>query len=1046
MKKYFLILLSSFLLLSNFNFAQESYAYSDMDLDYKKAISLFNKNKYGAAQKQFKVVIDKYANTENLVKTDAKYYYAVCAVELFNKDAEYLMTDFLNNNPESPRVEEAYFVMATFKYRENKFDEALVWYKKVNTSILKSEEKNEYYFKSGYCMYLEEDYNNAFNNFKIVKETNSKYKIPSLYYYSHIAYIQKKYETALVGFQTLSDDKMFAPVVPYYITQIYFMQSKYDDVISYAPPFLKQSSVKRRPEIARVIGESHYRKQEYEKALPYIEQYHNESKQLTQDDFYSLGYIYYRTGSYDKAREMFNKVLTANDTVAQNAYYHLADCYIKTNKKEEARNAFFAAMKYDINPEIQKDAHFSYAKLTYQLSHSPFNEAIKTFEDYIEKYSDCKNIDEVYSFLVKVYLSSKNYKDALASIERINKRNSELDMAYQRIAFYRGLELFNNLNFTASISMLDKSLKYGMYNKQMKALAFYWKAEAFYRTNNYSLAAKNYNDFLLSPGAIEQEEYNLAHYNLAYSYFMMKQYSEAAVWFRKYTDITHGQKSRIRGDAFNRTGDSYFMLKDYNMAIRFYDNSIKENILDVDYATFQKGFCFGLLRNLDEKISILKKMVDEYTHSSYRDDALFEIAKSYMAKDKNSEAAKYYESLVKNYPNSSYIKESLIQLGLIYYNANEYDKSLEVYKRVINDYKGSIEARNALVGIKNIYIGKSDVDGYMNYVGTLGDYAQVSYSEQDSLTYITAEDAYMKGECEKAIQLFDSYTTKFPNGIFSLNSHYYKADCLYSLKKYEEALVSYKIINQRQKNIFTEQSLLNSANINWTLENYEEALENFKNLEQIANVRENLLTARLGQLRCAEKLNNPKATIEAANKLLITDKITDELVREANFLMAKSYEKMKDTVNMLIKYRTVALDINSAEGSESKYKVAEILFYQKKYAQSEKEILDFLEKNSPHKYWLANSYILWADIFKENGDYFQAKHSLQSIIDNYPEENDGILEKARAKYQLILELENIEVEKDTGDIINFEETNNSNTETITPEQSIENIEEEVQEE
>jgi len=46
---------------------------------------------------------------------------------------------------------------------------------------------------------------------------------------------------------------------------------------------------------------------------------------------------------------------------------------------------------------------------------------------------------------------------------------------------------------------------------------------------------------------------------------------------------------------------------------------------------------------------------------------------------------------------------------------------------------------------------------------------------------------------------------------------------------------------------------------------------------------------------------------------------------------------------------------------------------------------------------LAKSYILWSDIFESRKDVFQATHTLQSIIDNYPEKSDGILEQCKTK-------------------------------------------------
>ena len=88
--------------------------------------------------------------------------------------------------------------------------------------------------------------------------------------------------------------------------------------------------------------------------------------------------------------------------MTQNAYYHLADSYIRVNEKEKARVAFEAASEFDFNERIKEDALFSYAKLTYELSYSPFNETIKAFDRYITLYPNSQRNTEAYRYLTQV--------------------------------------------------------------------------------------------------------------------------------------------------------------------------------------------------------------------------------------------------------------------------------------------------------------------------------------------------------------------------------------------------------------------------------------------------------------------------------------------------------------------------------------------------------------------------------------------------------------------------------------------------------------------
>jgi hypothetical protein len=57
-------------------------------------------------------------------------------------------------------------------------------------------------------------------------------------------------------------------------------------------------------------------------------------------------------------------------------------------------------------------------------------------------------------------------------------------------------------------------------------------------------------------------------------------------------------------------------------------------------------------------------------------------------------------------------------------------------------------------------------------------------------------------------------------------------------------------------------------------------------------------------------------------------------------------------------------------------------------ASSEKEIFEFIEKNTPHQYWLAKSFILLSDIYVKQGKDFEAKQYLLSVRENYKGKDD----------------------------------------------------------
>jgi len=84
------------------------------------------------------------------------------------------------------------------------------------------------------------------------------------------------------------------------------------------------------------------------------------------------------------------------------------------------------------------------------------------------------------------------------------------------------------------------------------------------------------------------------------------------------------------------------------------------------------------------------------------------------------------------------------------------------------------------------------------------------------------------------------------------------------------------------------------------------------------------------------------------------------------------------------------VEVNSKEGAESKFRVAELTFIGGDKKKAEDVIYEYIDMNTPHAYWMAKSFLLLAQIFQSEGDDFQALQTLQSVIDYYTDDKDGI--------------------------------------------------------
>ncbi|MCQ2607272.1 MAG: tetratricopeptide repeat protein [Bacteroidales bacterium] len=991
---------------------------------FATAVDLFENQKYSAAQQYFQSALKQNIGREQ--KTDASFYSAICALRLFNPDGVGYIQHFIENNPQYPRIYQAYFELGNYLFHEEQYKEALDCFEKTDIQRFTNSEVLEYFYKKAYSYYKMNDIANANNEekknsiytekssyyelakplFREVKDNQrSPYSENALFYYSYIEYVDGNYETAMNGFMTLSDSSMFAPVVAPYICQIYYQNKEYDKLIQYGKKVETTINPKYLGDVYRVMAGAYYKTLQYQQALPYYEKYFASSPAPTKVEYYELGQLYYRLGEYQKAVDKFQNVTSENDTIAQNAYYHMADCYLKLGEKEKARNVFYACSQYSVFPEITENATFCYAKLTYELSFAPFNEAITAMQNFMNLYPKSKYMDEANGLMVKIFMSSRNYGDALKSLEGISNLSSDLKMAYQQIAYYRGLELFNNLDYKAAIEMFNKSMEYGIYDRVVNSYCLYWKAESNYKLQQYNEALALYKDYIIAQGAFGTQEYERAHYNIAYTYFEKEDYASAAMWYRKYIDLAKDKKSDIYTDALIRTGDSYYMLKDFASAVKYYGQAEKIGRYDVEYALFQEAFCQGLDGNQSGKITTLTTFLKTYVNSTYYDDALYEQAEAYMKVGENQKAIENYKNIINNYKSSSYVKRALLQYALLEYNSQNIDKALDMYKGIVEQYPGSQESVTALNMIQNIYRKKNDIDTYSTYLKQIGGYSDITEAHLDSLSYEVIEEAYLEGDCDKAMPLMQSYLQKYGDGFFKINVHYYLGDCLNFRGYQTEALPHFEYVIQQPKNGYTEQALVYASQILMNYFQYEQAIPYLVQLETTAEVKPNVLLSRKLQIEAYAKLKEYKKLIETVENFIVTEKATQDDKRWANMNAAIAYDSLADTTNALVKYRTVALEISTAEGSEAKYRAASLLFDQNRYSESEKEIIEFLEKNSPHQYWLGKSYILWAKIFIARNELFQARYTLQNVLQHYKIQDDGIINEVNDMLDLITDIE-----------------------------------------
>ena len=990
------------------SFSQQTEVYTNDLVDFNSAYELYSNQQYLAAQTLFLEVIKK-PTTKN-IKSNCSYYIAIIAIKLNQQNADYLMEQFVEEHPTSIKRNSAYINVADYYFGNSKFSQARKWYDKVDEFSLSVKEKEKFYFNNAYAFFKTKQNAEAKKYFNRLS-TSEKYGSQAKYYLGYIAYEGDQYEEANDLFEAVKDEKRYAKDMSYYQADMNFKLAKFQEAINLGLEQYERSSPREKSELSKIIGESYFNLENYKEAVLYLKEYKGKKGKWNNTDYYQLGYAYYKQRNYQMAINEFNKIIDGKNAVAQNAFYHLADSYIKLDQKQQALNAFKSASEIDFSLEIKEDAWFNYAKLSYQIGNS-YQSAPEVLLSFMEAFPNNENNSELKDLLIDSYITSKNYQSALDLLE--NNKSFKNKLAYQKVTFFRGLELYSEGNYQEGIKIFNKSLSEPR-DASFTARATFWKAECDYQLSNFEQSLIGYKQFVMLPNSNETPETNNLDYNVAYNYFKLKNYLEAINSFNKYVSKNNVNVSQKK-DAYVRLGDSYFVTSAYWPALENYNNAIKAGALDQDYAHFQKAISYGFIDKIPQKIEGLKDFPNKFTKSMYRDDAFYELGNTYVSQENYKDGMIAYNKLIRDFPNSSYVPKALLKKALILENTGKSNEALTVFKRVANDFPSSEESVQAVTSAKIIYIDQGRVNDYAVWVSRL-DFVDIENSEIDDATFQAAEQPYLENKPSQAISRFEGYISQFPNGKHALKVHFYLAQLYFAEDKKEDATIDYQFVVDKDRNEFTEQALARISQLYLEKKDYKTSLPYLIRLETEADFPQNIIFAQSNAMKASYELEKYHEAVIFADKVLQNEKIENSVKSDAQIIIARSAMKTGDENKAKDAYAEVLKIATGKLAAEALYYDAYFKNKSEQLKASNESIQLLAKEYAGYKYFGAKGLVLMAKNFYKLNDAFQATYILESVIKNF-EDYPDIIEEATSELAIIKS-----EQAKTNDSINIEEKN-----------------------
>ena len=975
-------ILPFFLLLCFFAKGQQTFWLTDPQATYKQAQEYYQKQYYSLAYPIFKELEQDQTARPQLYESfnfeNVHYYNLVCSLNQDDSTAVHPAEIYIERDDNAARTEMLAYYLAEYHFRHGNYDAALKLYESSGIENLNNDEIADLKFHKGYAYFIRKNFDLAKPLFDAIRQLpKNDHYIDANYYYGYICFYQKKYSDALTSFSVVENNPKYDHIVPYYIANIYLVQGQKEKAISYAAAKLASGNQYYAPELKQLVGHAYYDEKNFVKALPFLESYVNSSKTVSRQDLFELSYCYYQAQNYKKAIEGFVQLGGKEDSLAQNAMYLLGDAYLKTGQKANARNAFLFCSSNSSYPVQKEISEFHYAKLSYELGYPDV--ALSEFRSFLEQYPNSTYAPEARELLLNVLANTSNYKDALTLMDSVKNPSASARQLKARILYGRATELINDGMLVNAAELLDRASREPN-NTGLLPFINFWKGEIAYRTNHLDDAIPYFVEYLKTPVVREEVNPVNAKYSLGYCYLKKENYKEALNYFQQIARNPGIHATPLEQDAYIRSADCYYMNRDFKTAVPMYNKVLEYSWPASDYATFQKAMVAGV-NNSSEKIELMNGLIRKYPGSDLVVDANMEIANTYLSNEQYRESLSYLKIVINNSGNDALKPRALLRSGLANYNLGNNAEALSKYNDLLKNYPNSTEAQEALDNAKSIYVEEGRSGEYVNFAKGMG--ISISASQEDQLAYQEAEVQFNNGNFSGAQQKFEDYLKKFPEGKYSLEANFYKSEMYASQKNWIKAVTGYQMVADKAPNKFAEKSILQAARINFfNLKDYAKAEVYYSKLKDFSTSQENKMEAMRGLLRCQFELQEWAIASDNAKDLLNVKGIGSDDKILASMIVGKSYQANGQCESAIPYFKTVVSLSRAAYGAEAQYQIAACQFQQNRLKESEKSAFEVIHKSGSYELWVTKSYFLLGDIYLKEKDYFNAKATFQSLVEN----------------------------------------------------------------
>ncbi len=953
-------------------------------LDFARALALHRDGFYTLSAQAF--VQFRHTYPENPRVAEALFYEAEARLALGQTDdAAALLRLFAARYPTHPLASEAQLALGKYLFDIGRYEEARQAFAQALRPGVPAAQAARALFWMAESAHRMERPNEAIGYYRRLADTypNTRLAPQALLAMAYTQVETGAYDEAARTFEVLAARYPNAPEAHHLglaLAQVYYELGDYRRTIEEVQRRLPDLQDEERQQAWLLLAESYNQLRDSENAIVYYRRLlDNPDSPYYRRALYGLAWNYYFEGVYQWAADHFRQVREGHqDTLAMKATYYEAVCRRLAREPQQALTLFKTVVLEWPDSPLAPHAQYELALLLYEMRQ--WEAAYEAFDFLIRTYPDSALLGDALRMRGYTAIALGRFDEALTSFDRAIALEAASPHLRTEIAFQKAWLQYRQQNYSAA-SEAFMSLYQQDPRGPKAGDALFWAAESFYQLNQLNRAESLFRDYLRRfPNGAHVEA---AHYALGWIYFRQQRYEEAIQAFQQFLQAYRRSEEAVpyRLDALLRLADSYYALKRYPEAIRYYRQAATEG--ESDYALYQIGQAYYNAGNYTNALRTFNRLLTEHPESTWREEALYQIGYIHFLNQEYDQALAAYQRLLEIAPNDPLAPKAQYSIGDALFNAGHLEAAVNAYKRVLERYPQSPFVADAATSIHFALIAAGDDARAQALIDSFAT-AYPNSRLADELRFRRAEALYRSGRFPEAQQALEAFVQGSHAPDLMGEALYYLATLYVEQEQYEAAQHALQqLLAAYAEHPRVPDALLLLATVHLKQTNYEAALQSYQRLLSLAPERSDLLArAFYGQsvaLLELGRLAEARQVLTQALSRFPENAPTTLQLGQAR--LAEAEGRLEEAERL---YRNVVGQAQDETGAEALYRLGALLLRRGDPHRAIEELSRLPTLFPGYPEWLARGYLTQARAFLTLGQRGEAARLYDLVIAEFP--------------------------------------------------------------